>query len=298
LKIAIFGLGYVGMVTAACLADRGHSIIGIETDPEKLEKLNRGQSPVLEDGLDDLVRRGVCSGRIRIASESVGAIRESDMAMVCVGTPGQADGSLNITYIRNVAADIGSALRDVSGRYAVAIRSTLPPGTTSSHIIPILQNKSGKMIDQDFDVCVYPEFMREGTAINDFNSPPLTLVGARRPEAAQPVLELYKPPDSPSFVTSIETSEMIKCTCNAFHALKIAFANEVGSLCKGAGIDGREVMEILCADRKLNISPAYLKPAYAFGGSCLPKDLKALEFQAGRVGCRTPLLGSILSSNN
>jgi GDP-mannose 6-dehydrogenase len=297
LKIAVFGLGYVGMVTAACLAEKGHSIVGVEIDREKLEKLNRGDSPIIENGLSDLVRKGIQSGQICVSSDSIRPVQETDLAIVCVGTPGQADGNLDLTYLQNVAAQIGSALKDLTRRYTVVIRSTLLPGTTSKSIIPILQDKSGKLVDRDFDVCVYPEFMREGTSIDDFYSPPLVVVGVRRSEAALPVLGLYTPPDSPLFVTSIETSEMIKCTCNAFHALKVAFANEIGSLCKHAGIDGREVMEILCADRKLNISPSYLKPAFAFGGSCLPKDVKALEYHAGQLGCQAPLLGSIIPSN-
>lgn len=285
------------MVTAACLADKGHSILGVETDPEKLDRLNRGRSPVVEDGLNELVRGGIQNGRIRVYDRGDRAVRESDMAMICVGTPGRADGGLDTGFVKKVAEEIGSALKHLPGRYSVVIRSTLLPGTTVRQIIPALQGASGKRVDRDFDVCVYPEFMREGNSIDDFNNPPLVVMGVRRPEAALPVLELCKPGDSPCFVTSVETAEMIKCACNSFHALKIAFANEIGSLCKSTGIDGREVMEILCADRKLNVSPAYLNPAFAFGGSCLPKDLRALELLAGLSGCDAPLLGSILGSN-
>ncbi len=297
MKIAVFGLGYVGMVTAACLADKGHSILGVETDPEKLDRLNRDQSPVVEDGLNELVRRGTRNGRIRIYDRGDRAIRESDMAMICVGTPGRSDGGLDTSFVHKVTEEIGSALKHVPDRYSIVIRSTLLPGTTVRQIIPVLQNASGKRVDSDFDICVYPEFMREGSSIDDFNHPPLVVMGVRRPDAALPVLGLCKSGDSPCFVTSVETAEMIKCACNSFHALKIAFANEIGSLCKSTGIDGREVMEILCADRKLNVSPAYLKPAFAFGGSCLPKDLRALELLAGSSGCDAPLLRSILGSN-
>jgi GDP-mannose 6-dehydrogenase len=286
------------MVTAACLVDRGHSILGVEVDVEKLEKLHRGQSPVMENGLDDLVRKGFCSGRMQVSTDGACAVRESDMAIVCIGTPSRVDGSQDTTSIQHVAAEIGAALKDRRERYTVIIRSTLVPGTASGSLIPILERESGKKADRDFDVCVYPEFMREGTSIHDFNNPPLMIVGVRCPEAASPVLELNKHMDAPCFITSIDTAEMVKCTCNAFHALKIAFANEIGTLCKSIDIDGREVMEILCADRNLNISPAYLKPAYAFGGSCLPKDLKALEFHAVQLGRDLPLLQSIIPSND
>jgi GDP-mannose 6-dehydrogenase len=220
------------------------------------------------------------------------------MAIICVGTPGMDDGNQNTTSIKNVASEIGTALKSSSESYPVVIRSTLVPGTVSGILIPILEAESGKKVDKDFDVCLNPEFLREGTSISDYYDPPLIIIGARRPEAAHQILELFKPHASiPCFVTSIETAEMIKCACNAFHALKVAFANEIGSLCKISNIDGREVMEILCADRKLNIADTYLKPAFAFGGSCLPKDLKALEYHAHVHGCEIPLLRSIIPSN-
>ena len=298
MKIAVFGLGYVGTVTAACLAEKGHSILGVEVDSVKLEKLRQGQSPVIEKGLDDLIRKGIQSKRIRVTTDSTEAIRKSDMAIVCVGTPCNADGSQNTDTIKLVAAKIGSALKNIPECYPIIIRSTLVPGTVSGSLIPILEAESGKKVDRDFDVCLNPEFMREGSAINDFYDPPLIIVGVRRPEAANQVIELHKSPDAPCFVISIETAEMIKCTCNAFHALKVAFANEIGSLSKKFDIDGREIMDILCADRKLNIAAAYLEPGFAFGGSCLPKDLKALVYHAGLLSCETPLLRSIIPSNN
>jgi len=298
MKIAVFGLGYVGMVTAACLADRGHSIQGVEVDAEKLKTLRRGQSPIEENGLDTLVRKQFGRGRMRISTDSNCAVRESDMAIICIGTPGRADGNQDMTAIQHVFVEIGSALRNRPEHYAIVVRSTLTPGTTSGSLVPILEKESGKKVDRDFDVCVYPEFMREGTSIYDFNNPHFMIVGVRRPEAANSVIELQKRADSTCFITSVEEAEMVKYACNAFHALKIAFANEIGSFCKSIDIDGHRIMEILCADKKLNISPAYLEPAFAFGGSCLPKDLKALEFHAGRIGLDIPLLQSIIRSNN
>jgi GDP-mannose 6-dehydrogenase len=297
-RIAIFGLGYVGTVTAACLAEEGHSIFGVDTDPFQLERMRRGECPVMEEGLPELVERGIQRGAIRVTADHCQAIQESDVAIVCVGTPGFADGSQDTAAVRLVAAQIGSALKNRSGRYLIVIRSTLLPGSTSDIVIPILETESGKEVDRDIDVCLSPEFLREGTSIRDFYDPPLTVVGVRRREVAYQVKELFGSRPFPFFVTSIAVAEMVKYGGNAFHALKIAFANEIGALCKSMNIDGREVMEILCADKKLNIAAAYLEPGFAFGGSCLPKDLRALAYQAHNLGCDTPLLRSVVPSNN
>ncbi|MBN1567897.1 MAG: nucleotide sugar dehydrogenase [Acidobacteria bacterium] len=297
MKISIFGLGYVGAVTAACLAAKGHSIIGVDVDPLKLDSLARSESPIVEEGLSGLIQEGTQNGNLRVTSDHRNAVENSDAAIVCVGTPGNPDGSHDMTAIRQVAAQIGSSLKMRSEPFLVIIRSTLLPGSTSGIIIPALETESAKKIGRDFDICLNPEFMREGTAIEDFYNPPFTVVGSHHREAANRLKELYGFISAPFFATSIEVAEMVKCTCNAFHALKIAFANEVGSLCKNLDINGREVMEILRADTKLNSAGAYLTPAYAFGGACLPKDLRALEYQARRVGCEIPLIRSILPSN-
>jgi len=296
-KIAVFGLGYVGTVTAACLAEAGHSILGIDVDADKLERLRRGESSITEAGLDELVRKGVLGGAIQVTADSLRAVLDTDLAIICVGTPSRPDDSLDTTSLRSVATQIGTALKNHPRRYLIVIRSTVLPGSISGLLLPILEAESGKKADLDFDICLNPEFMREGSSIRDFYNPPITVFGVRRPEVANQVEELYGSPPSPRFVTSIEVAEMIKCTSNAFHALKIAFANEIGALCKMMNVDGKEVMEILCADKKLNISSAYLKPGSAFGGSCLPKDLRAMEYLARHRGCDTPLIRSILPSN-
>lgn len=296
-RIAVFGLGYVGTVTTACLAEEGHSLLCTDIDSAKLEKLSRGESPVLETGLSELVRKGVQRGTIRTAIDPAQAIHETDAAIICVGTPGLSDGSLDTRAVRLVAHQIGSDLKGRPGSYLIVIRSTLLPGSVSRIVIPVLETESGKKVDRDFDICLNPEFMREGSSVRDFRDPPLTVLGVRRREAADQVLQLYTSPPAPHFVTSIEVAEMIKCASNVFHALKVSFANEMGVLCRNMNMDGREVMEMLCADRKLNISRAYLEPGPAFGGSCLPKDLRAMEYLSRRVGCETPTIHSIMPSN-
>ncbi len=297
MRISVFGLGYVGTVTAACLAAEGHSIIGVDIDPIKLGSIALGESPVVEEGLSKLIREGIRSGNIRVTRDPEHAIENSEAAMICVGTPGLADGNHDMKAIFQVAAQIGSSLKNHSERFLIIIRSTLLPGSTSDIVIPILESESAKKVDRDFDICMNPEFMREGTAVADFYDPPFTIAGIRRSEVANQLQELYRFSSAPFFATSIEVAEMVKCTCNAFHALKIAFANEIGSLSKKLHIDGRQVLEILRADRKLNSSGAYLNPGFAFGGACLPKDLRALEFQAQRTGLQMPLIRSVLPSN-
>ncbi len=298
MRISIFGLGYVGAVTAACLAQEGHAIIGVDLDPTKLSLFREGKSPIVEEGLPDLIQKGVESGAIRVTNDGTQAFHETEVSLVCVGTPSRRDGSLDTATISRVAAQIGAAIKNDSTRHLIIIRSTLLPGSVSGMLIPIMEAESGKKVNRDFDVCFNPEFLREGTSVKDFYNPPFTVVGVNRPEVADRVAPLYHSIQSPFLVTSIEAAEMVKCTCNTYHALKITFANEIGTLCKFLKIDSHEVMKIFCLDNKLNVSPAYLKPGFAFGGSCLPKDLRALEYQARNFNYEMPLIKSILPSNN
>ncbi|MBZ5496004.1 MAG: nucleotide sugar dehydrogenase [Acidobacteriia bacterium] len=298
MRISIFGLGYVGAVTAACLAQDGHAIVGVDVDPTKIAMFREGRSPIIEEGLPDLIQSGVRSGRIRVMDDGIQAIRETETSLVCVGTPNRRNGSLDSGVIQRVMAQIGAALKNDRENHLIIIRSTLLPGSVSGTLIPILEAESGKEAGRDFDICFNPEFLREGTSVKDFYNPPFTVIGTRHQAAAERVAALYRSIQSPLFITTIEAAEMIKCTCNTFHALKIAFANEIGTLCKLMNIDSHEVMKIFCADSKLNVSAAYLKPGFAFGGSCLPKDLRAMEYQARNFGYEMPLIKSILPSNN
>jgi GDP-mannose 6-dehydrogenase len=301
MRISIFGLGYVGAVTAACLASEGHEILGVDVDPVKLEIMRSGQSPIIEAGLAELVSDGVRRGRIRVTDSAGAAVQMSEASLICVGTPSSRNGSLDMSIVRQVASEIGAALRTKMGDHLVIVRSTVLPGTVTGTLIPILEECSGKKVDVDFGVCFNPEFLREGSSVKDFYAPPFTVVGVRQPDAesrsASIVQSIYGNVQAPFITTSVEAAEMIKCACNTFHALKIVFANEIGNLCKAMKIDSHEVMRIFCMDKKLNVSPAYLRPGFAFGGSCLPKDLRALEHQASALDQAVPLIRSILPSN-
>jgi len=269
----------------------------VEVDPTKLEMIRAGQSPIIEDGLPDLIKAGVENSRIQVTNNSTCAVHETDASLICVGTPSRRDGSLDIGVVCEVVSQIGMALRDKSHPHLVIVRSTMLPGTVNKTLVPLLERTSGKVVDGDVDICFNPEFLREGTSLKDFYNPPFTVVGARTPKAASLVQPLYAAVKAPFLTTSIESAEMIKCLCNTFHALKIVFANEVGNLCKALDIDSHEVMRLFCSDTKLNIAPAYLKPGFAFGGSCLPKDLRAIESLARSLGQEIPLIRSILPSN-
>ena len=290
-------MGYVGAVTAACFARDGHQVVGVDIDRTKLAMLRAGQSPIIEEGLPELVADGVQSGRLQVTHDFSQAIHETEASLVCVGTPSRRNGSLDTSVVCQVATQIGSALKEKTSSHLVIVRSTMLPGTVNNTIVPLLQNASGKQADVDFDVCFNPEFLREGTSLKDFYNPPFTVVGTRQPQAASGVQSLYQRVQAPFLTTTVEAAEMIKCTCNTFHALKITFANEIGNLCKAMNIDSHEVMRIFCSDSKLNISPTYLKPGFAFGGSCLPKDLRALEYQARTLAQELPVIRAILPSN-
>lgn len=297
MRLSIFGLGYVGSVTAACIAGFGHDVIGVDVNPLKMEALNAGRSPIVEAGVDALMSEGRRSGRLSATCDVDLAIRQSDISFLCVATPSLRNGKLDLSAVERVCRDIGSALRRKSSFHTVVVRSTVLPGTTESLVIPILEEASEKKAGQDFAVCVNPEFLREGSAVADFMNPPFTVIGSLDPAHADPVRELYSGVPGEVFVTSIPAAEMVKYVCNAFHALKISFANEIGTLCRYVGIEPHQVMNIFASDCKLNVSKAYLTPGFAFGGSCLPKDLRALTYRAKELDLSLPLLQSVLPSN-
>jgi GDP-mannose 6-dehydrogenase len=297
LKISIFGLGYVGAVSAGCLAHDGHEILGVDPVQTKVDLINSGRSPIVEADIDTIIQSTAEAGRFRATTDVAEAIRLTDLSFVCVGTPSQANGSLDLSYIRRVCEQIGEALKEKGTRHAVVIRSTILPGTMRSIVIPALEETSGKKAGTDFGVCHNPEFLREGSAVKDFHCPPKTVIGELDEVSGSKVAELYRKLDAPLIRTDLETAEMVKYVDNCWHALKIGYANEIGNLCKSFGVDSHQVMKIFCQDKKLNISPAYLMPGFAFGGSCLPKDLRALSYQAKVHDVDVPILRSILPSN-
>jgi GDP-mannose 6-dehydrogenase len=297
LRISIFGLGYVGTVSAGCLADDGHEVVGVDPLPTKVDLINRGQSPIIETDIGEIIAATVKAGRLRATSDPVEAIRETELSFVCVGTPSQANGNLDLRYIRRICEQIGEAVKSKSARHTVVIRSTILPGTMHKMVIPTLEEFSGKKAGVDFGVCNNPEFLREGSAVKDFRQPPKTVIGESDQASGDILAALYKKLEAPLIRTNLETAEMVKYVDNSWHALKIGFANEIGTLGKSLGVDAHEVMKIFCQDRKLNISTAYLSPGFAFGGSCLPKDLRALSYQAKMHDLQLPILTSILPSN-
>lgn len=297
-SISVFGLGYVGSVTAACLADMGNCVIGVDVNPAKVEVLNTGRSPVLEAGLSELVAKGYKACRLHATTDATVAVCESEISFVCVGTPNLRNGKPDLRSVERVCREIGQALRRKQDFHLVVLRSTVLPGTTERLAIPTLQAASGKRTGSQFTVCVNPEFMREGTALADFRRPPFTILGAAHPSHLAPLRQLYSGVSGEIIETSLAVAEMVKYVSNAFHALKVSFANEIGTLCKQLGVDTQALMEIFTADTKLNISTAYLQPGFAFGGSCLPKDLRALTCSAKEADLHVPLLESILPSNH
>jgi GDP-mannose 6-dehydrogenase len=299
MKLSVFGLGYVGCVSAACFAGEGHEVIGVDVNSVKVEIINSGRSPIVEQGVGDLIGEAVRAGRLRATTSSADAVRDTDISLVCVGTPSNPNGSLDLTYVKRVCQEIGAALEAKRGRHTVVMRSTMLPGTIEGVVVPALEVYSGKKAGRDFGVCVNPEFLREGTSLKDFYAPPppFTLIGADDEDTAAVVRRLYGSVDAPCLVTSVKAAEMVKYACNCFHALKVSFANEIGNVCKGLGIDSHEVMNIFCQDAKLNLSPYYLKPGFAFGGSCLPKDLRAVTYKARELDVETPLLAAVLETN-
>lgn len=297
MKISVFGLGYVGTVSAGCLAADGHEVIGVDPVAAKVDLINRGQSPIIEAEIGEILAANVKAKRLRATADPGQAIGESEVSLVCVGTPSQANGNLDLKFVRRTCEEIGEALRDKGERHTVVIRSTILPGTMREIVIPTLEESSNKKAGADFGVCNNPEFLREGSAVRDFADPPKTVIGELDHAAGDPVVALYEKLDAPLIRTSLEVAEMVKYVDNSWHALKIGFANEIGNLAKLCGVDAHEVMDIFCQDKKLNISAAYLSPGFAFGGSCLPKDLRALAYRAKTKDLELPILTSILPSN-
>ena len=297
MKVSVFGLGYVGSVTAACLARDGHTVTGVDVNPMKVEMVASGQSPVIESGLGELMSEVVGSGLLRATTDSQEAVLDSDVSMICVGTPSNGNGSLDLKYVEKVCAEIGTALATKDDYHVVVVRSTVLPGTVHQRVVPILEERSGKRAGVDFGVCMNPEFLREGKAIEDYYHPSQVVIGEFDSRSGSVVQRLYEAVEAPVVRTAISTAEMVKYANNAFHALKIAFANEIGNLAAAHGVDGAEVMDIFVRDTRLNISPSYLMPGFAFGGSCLPKDLRAILYRAKEVDLELPVLASVLQSN-
>lgn len=296
MRIAIFGLGYVGSVSAACLAGQGHSIVGVDTNADKVAMIADGVSPVQEPQVPELLQEAKVDGRVKATTVAAEAIAITDMSMLCVGTPSQPSGNIDLAYIESVAAQIGAALADLDHAHTVVIRSTVMPGT-AERVGQILEETSGRTLGDGLAVAVNPEFLREGQGVADFFAPPLVLIGADDEATAAQIAELYAGIDAEVLVEPTRLAEMVKYANNSWHAVKVTFANEIGSVAGALGIDGTRVMEILCADKKLNISPAYLRPGFAFGGSCLPKDVRALGFAAKSQDVSVPLINSLLNSN-
>lgn len=297
MKLSIFGLGYVGCVSAACFADRGHEVIGVDVNPLKVQIINDGKSPIVEPGIADLIAQAVKQKKLRATTDAGEAVAATDVSLVCIGTPGNHNGSLDLSYIKRACQQIGEALAQKSRYHIVAMRSTMLPGTIEQTVIPTLEIFSGKQAGRDFGVAVNPEFLREGSSIYDFTHPPFTLIGADDEETSLPLQRLYAGTEAAMITVGIKEAEMVKYACNSFHALKVAFANEIGNVSKALGVDSHVVMDVFCKDTKLNLSPYYLKPGFAFGGSCLPKDLRAITYKAKELDVEVPLLNSILLSN-
>jgi len=296
-KISVFGLGYVGSVSAACLAARGHEVVGVDVNPAKVGFIAGGQAPVVEERIGELTAEVVERGALRATTDVAGAIRATEISLICVGTPSAPNGSLSTRYLERVAEEIGTVLAGKDEWHTVVFRSTMLPGTCSGLLIPILEKASGKTAGVDFGVAVNPEFLREGTSVRDFFEPPKTVIGSHDPVSADLVAKLYEGLPGEVFRVSIPVAEMTKYADNSFHGLKAAFANELGAICHALGVDSHAVMDVFLADRKLNVSPAYLRPGFAFGGSCLPKDLRGLVYAARRADVSVPLLSHVLPSN-
>ncbi len=297
MKVSIFGLGYVGCVSAGCLARLGHEVIGVDVNRSKVDALNQGRSPIVERGLPELIAEMRKAGRLKAVTEHDQAVEETELSIICVGTPSAEDGGLDLSFVRRIASSIASSLKRIPRFHAVVLRSTVLPGTMEQEFLPALEAGSGKRAGVDFGAGYNPEFLREGSALDDFERPPYTVIAATDERTTQMTRDLYKGIDSPVVSVGFRSAEMLKYVSNTFHAIKVTFANEIGNICKSVGIDSHEVMDLFCRDSKLNISPVYLRPGFAFGGSCLPKDLRAITDLARRLKLSTPLLAAVLESN-
>ena len=297
MNIVVVGLGYVGAVTAACLSKLGHSVVGVDIDPQKLEPLERGTSPIVEPGLDELVKSGRESNRLRVSSDLAATARDADVVLVSVGTPARSDGTVDLGFVERVTEELGAVLADRSSFLAIVYRSTVPPGTVDGRMRPILERVSGRRAGDDFGVGMVPEFLREGSSVDDFFSPPFTVAGVRDDRTLDLVTATFAAIEQPIHAVSIEAAESIKYACNAYHAVKITFANEIGRLLSAVDVDARDVMRVFCEDHRLNVSAAYLRPGFSFGGSCLPKDLRALMHIARITDVDLPMLDGVMRSN-
>lgn len=298
MKVSVFGLGYVGTVSAACLAQDGHEVVGVDPVASKVDLINGGQSPIIEADIEELIEVAVQAKRLRAMTDPLRAVHETDLSLVCVGTPSLSNGNLDLTYIQRVCREIAAALKSKATRHTIVIRSTVLPGTMRRIVIPILEEESLKRAGVDFGVCNNPEFLREGSAVKDFRFPAKTIMGEVDETSGDIVAALYENINAPIIRLNLETAEMVKYIDNAWHALKIGFANEMGTLCKSLGVNAKMAMDIFCMDTKLNISTAYLSPGFAFGGSCLPKDIRAINYTAKLCDLELPILSSILQSND
>jgi GDP-mannose 6-dehydrogenase len=296
-RIAVFGLGYVGIVSAACLARDGHAVVGVDPQPAKIDLVNEGRSPIVEKYVGELIAGAVRRGRLRATSSAAEAVAACDMSLVCVGTPSRRNGSLDTAAVERVCEEIGTAVRAKGTSHLVVIRSTVLPGTMRGLVIPALERAAGTLAGEVLRVAMNPEFLRESTAVYDYDNPPKTVVGADDPGTAAEVLALYEALPGPKIATRLEVAEMVKYADNAWHAVKVAFGNEIGNIAKAVGVDSWEVMDIFCQDLKLNISPTYLRPGFAFGGSCLPKDVRALSYQGRALDLDLPLLNALIPTN-
>lgn len=297
MKISVFGLGYVGAVSSACLAKCGHTVIGVDRDTVKINLINDGKTPIIEKDLESLIDQNVKAGRLKAVADPYYAVEKTEISLICVGTPSEKNGRIDLTYITRVSSEIGKALAAKDTHHIVVVRSTILPGTVQGTIIPLLETHSGKKVGRDFGIAYNPEFLREATAVNDFFNPPKTVIGSLNPEDGKKIYKLYVGIDAPLIQTNIKIAEIVKYADNAFHALKITFANEIGLLCKSLGIDSHAVMNIFCQDTKLNLSSNYLKPGFAFGGSCLPKDIRAVTYLGRHKDLELPILNAIIRSN-
>lgn len=297
MNIAIFGMGYVGVVSAACLLRDGHRVVGVDPNRAKVDDLNAGRTPIQEPGVADLLAAGHAAGRLSSTDDPAAGVRDAEMIWICVGTPSRADGSINLDYVTRCVGQIAAVIAGAPRKPLIVLRSTVLPGTTRTSIIPLVERTPGLKVGGNIDIVFHPEFLREGVAVHDFDHPPKIVVGEQHPGAADPLMQVYGRYQAPRFRTSLEVAEMVKYSDNLFHAVKVAFANEVGALAHAVGADAREVAEIFCSDTKLNINPYYLRPGFAFGGSCLPKDLRAMMRLATLHAVPAPMLASVLESN-
>lgn len=297
MKISIFGMGYVGAVSAGCLVRDGFEVTGCDIDQGKLDLMKSGTTPIIEEGMEDLIADAAKSGRLSVTTVAAEAVHNTDISLICVGTPSMKGGGQDLTAVRRLSEQLGAALKTKDGYHAFVVRSTVLPGTVRNVVTPIIEEHSGKKSGEGFGVCFQPEFLREGASIKDYDNPPFTVVGTEDPKPAEMLREIFGRLPCEFVITGLEAAEMLKMCCNTFHALKITFANEVGRVSQALDVDSQEVMRLICMDKQLNISPAYLRPGFAFGGSCLPKDVRALNNLAKRNDVQIPMLAGLMPSN-